>query len=59
MPEKRNNFYYIVVIACYALVVVSAYMRVYVSHAYPTYYREEDKPSLTGEFYTVFSHLAL
>jgi len=53
MAAKRNNIFWGVVITCYVITVLLCFARVYVYHAYPTYYAEEDEPSLLNELLTV------
>lgn len=53
MEKSTSNVFWYLVIACYAVSVFLSYARIYVFHAYPIYYSEEDMPSLLGEFFDI------
>lgn len=55
--SKKGGLFVLVVALCYVIVIAATYARVYVLHAYPIYYSEDEIPSLSSEFYTVFDEL--
>ncbi len=60
MPQQKGNkLFWGVAITCYALVVLATYFRMYVYHAYPIYYTEDEIPDAAGEIWTAISELGL
>ena len=49
MATRNVKIFYLVVAVCYATTIVLSYLRIYVFHAYPVYYSEDDMPALTSE----------
>ena len=44
MSVESKSLLLKVVIGCYVVAVVLSFMRVYIFHAYPIYYSEDDMP---------------
>lgn len=53
MELKQNKIFLIVVSLCYVLAISLSFARIYVFHAYPIFYTEEDIPSLFSEIIDV------
>lgn len=47
MSEKRVDLVVAVILFCYFISVALSFSRVYVFHAYPIYYTEDEIPSLS------------
>jgi hypothetical protein len=44
MKAKKSNLFVSLLIVCYAISLIFSYLRIYVFHAYPIYYTEEEMP---------------
>ncbi|HEY4498536.1 MAG TPA: hypothetical protein VJH94_00560 [Candidatus Paceibacterota bacterium] len=53
MPSAGNKIFLVAVVATYVIAIALTYARVYVLHAYPIYYSEEDMPGIPKQLDTL------
>jgi hypothetical protein len=53
MESKTRKYFLILIAVLYILAFSLTYIRVYVLHAYPVYYSEEEMPDMISQFRTV------
>lgn len=58
MPKnKKNNFFWIVVIALYTASIAFSYTRIYINQDYPIFYSEEEIPDAFDILKSPIKHL--
>ncbi len=50
METRKSNVLVVLLIACYVISVTLSFARIYVFHAYPIYYSEDEMPGLLDLF---------
>lgn len=53
MDARKNRIFWTVAAISYLLAVSLSFARIYVYHAYPTFYTEDDKPVLFEELFLI------
>ncbi len=50
MLKNNNDFFWYLVISCYAVAIVFSFTKIYILEMYPVYYAEEEIPGIFDVF---------